>query len=150
MAYEFLLSQNWPAQKALHVKECISTHRYRGDNAPQTMEAKILFDADKLDVSGAVGIARTLFYEGQITEPLYILDEDENITVDGGGAELSSFFQEYNYKLKNLYDSFFTERAREISLARQKTAIDFYNGLFSEITMNYRNGMKKYMELLGE
>lgn len=150
MAYKFLLSQKWDEKKALHVKECIATHRYRGDNMPQSIEAKILFDADKLDSSGAIGIARTLIYGGQIMEPLYILDEERHIIVDGGGAEISSFFQEYNYKLKKVYDSFFTKRAKEIAMERQKTAIGFYDGLFSEVTTNYDNGLKRYMTLLQE
>ena len=150
MAYDYLLSRQWSEQKALHVKECISNHRFRGDNRPQSIEAKILFDADKLDASGAIGIARTLIYEGQVMEPLYIMDNDGNIIIDGGGGETSSFFQEYNYKLKKVYNSFFTERAKEISLERQKTAVDFYNGLFNEITKNYENGVKYITSLLNE
>jgi len=150
MAYEFLLSRHWSTQKALHVKECISTHRFRSDKAPRSIEAKILFDADKLDASGAIGIARTLIYEGQVTEPLYIINEDGNIIVDGGGAEISSFFQEYNYKLKNVYDSFFTKQARGIALKRQKTAVDFYNGLFNEVTQSYKNGRSNLDSLLDE
>ena len=150
MAYDFLLSRRWAPQKALHVKECISAHRYRGDNKPQSIEAKILFDADKLDASGALGIARTLIYQGQITEPLYITDKDGQIIIDGGGAETSSFFQEYNYKLKKVYDSFFTEHAKKIASERQKTAVDFYNALFNEITVNYENGVKSCIALLDE
>ena len=150
MAYNFLLSRKWSEQKALHVKQCISSHRYRGNNPPKSIEAKILFDADKLDASGAIGIARTLIYQGQIAAPLYIIDENENIMVDNGGAAKTSFLQEYNYKLKKVYDSFFTERAKEIALERQKTAIDFYNGLFNELTQNYGNGIKSHLTLLSE
>jgi len=148
MAYDFLLSMNWTPERASHVKSCISTHRFRVNNAPQSIEAKILFDADKLDVSGALGIARTLIYKGQVTEPLYILDENENIITDGRGSGLSSFFQEYNFKLKNIYDSFYTERAKSIALERQKTAIDFYDGLYNEINTNYKSGIKKHFEML--
>ncbi|MCL2427532.1 MAG: HD domain-containing protein [Oscillospiraceae bacterium] len=140
-AYEFLLSQDWSAQKALHVKECISTHRFRSDNPPKSIEAKIVFDADKLDVCGAIGIARTLAYEGQVGGVLYTLDKSGNIITSVGDEETTSFFQEYNYKLKNVYDSFFTERGKEIALERQKTAIDFYNGLFNEITQNNKRGI---------
>ena len=150
MAYDFLITKNWSAQKALHVKECISSHRFRGDNSPKSIEAKILFDADKLDASGAIGIARTLIYEGQVSEPLYILDEDEKIIVDGGGVEISSFFQEYNYKLKKVYNAFYTDRAKEIATVRQKTAIDFYDGLFAEVTNNYESGLKRHLELLSD
>ena len=148
MAYEFLLSQKWETEKALHVKECIVTHRFRVDNPPNSIEAKIVFDADKLDITGALGIARTLAYEGKISEPLYILDEEGNIIIAGGGAEFSSFFQEYNYKLKNVYASMYTDRAREIAQKRQKTAIEFYNSLYYEVTENYVNGRNSLKSLL--
>ena len=143
-AYDFLLSLNWTPEKASHVKDCISTHRFRGNSTPESIEAKILFDADKLDVTGALGIARTLIYKGQVTEPLYILDENESIITDSGEAGMSSFFQEYNFKLKNIYDSFYTERAKSIAMERQKTAIDFYNGLYNEVNSNYNSGIKKH------
>ncbi|MDY4611681.1 MAG: hypothetical protein SPD11_13810 [Sphaerochaetaceae bacterium] len=53
------------------VRACVQSHRYRGDNPPSTLEAKILFDADKLDVTGAIGIARTFLYIGQVSGSLY-------------------------------------------------------------------------------
>ena len=149
MAYDFLISQNWTTEKAAHTKDCISSHRYRGNNKPNSIEAKILFDADKLDVIGAIGIARTLIYEGHVGEALYIIDDNGNIVTDSGDAESTSFFQEYNFKLKKVYDSFFTKHAKEIAMEHQKTAIDFYNGLYTEITKNYDCGMKKYMSMLG-
>jgi len=148
MAYEYLLSRQWTAKKSAHVKECISCHRYRGNNKPQSLEAKILFDADKLDVSGAMGIARTLMYKAQVAGPLYILDEDGEIIIDAKNTESTSFFQEYNYKLKNVYDSLYTERAKEIAIKRQKTAADFYDGLFAEISDNYEYGRAKLREVL--
>ena len=148
MAYEYLTERNWCEVKAVHVKKCISSHRYRNDNPPESLEAKILFDADKLDASGALGIARTLIYGGQVGEILYLLDENNNIIEDGGGAEISSFFQEYNYKLKRVYDSFHTERAGIIAAERRKTAVDFYNGIFNEVSQNYKNGMVQLEEIL--
>jgi len=138
MAYAFLLEQEWPQEKAWHVRDCISSHRYRGDNLPASIEAKILFDADKLDVSGAIGIARTLIYAGQVCCPLYTTDENGNIIIDGG----DSFVSEYNYKLKNIYNSFYTTRAKEIALKREKVVENFYNGLLAEVTENYENGLK--------
>ena len=125
MALAFLLSQNWDAPKALHVKSCICSHRYRADNPPQSIEAQILFDADKLDVSGAVGIARTLIYQGKVAAPLYLLDGEGAIITESGSADSESFFEEYRYKLSKIYDSFYTGRAREIALARQKAAWTF-------------------------
>ena len=70
-AYHFLLEQGMEETFAAQVKHCIRTHRFRKNMLPQTLEAKILFDADKLDVVGAIGIARTLMYRGTLTEPLH-------------------------------------------------------------------------------
>ena len=56
-AYDFLLSLGWD-EGGPDGCACILTHRYRSDRPPQSIEAKLLFDADKLDVTGAIGIAR--------------------------------------------------------------------------------------------
>ena len=144
MAFGFLVRYGWSDSRAAHVKDCITTHRFRAGSAPQSIEAKILFDADKLEASGAIGIARTLIYGGQVSEPMYIMDESGAIVVDGGGADISSFMQEYNYKLKKVYSTFYTERAKEIAACRQAAAIDFYESLHSEISENYENGINKY------
>lgn len=65
---------------------------FRKDNLPQSIEAKILFDADKIDASGAIGIARTLLYKGQIPQPLYSLASD-GMVLDGTNDEQESFFR---------------------------------------------------------
>ena len=51
-AYAFLVGAGWTQERALRVKQAVAAHRYRSDNPPESIEAKILFDADKLDVTG--------------------------------------------------------------------------------------------------
>lgn len=150
MAYDFLLSIGWGEENALHVKECICAHRFRQNNAPQSVEAQILYDSDKLEACGVMGIARTLIYAGQVAEPLYILDKDGQVIVDSKSEATNSFVEEYNYKLKNVYCSLYTDRAKEIALSRQTAAINFYNELLNEISENIKNGIDKYKELLWE
>ena len=58
-ARTFLLDPGFGEDFARRVSDCIRTHRYRSEDPPASLEARILFDADKLDVTGAVGIART-------------------------------------------------------------------------------------------
>lgn len=106
MAYNYLSEIGWDENKAVHIKDCITTHRFRNNNLPITLEAKILFDADKLDVTGAIGIARTLVYKGIVSEPLYYVDDNGNV-FDSMLDSRPSFFREYNWKLKNVYDKFF-------------------------------------------
>lgn len=148
MAKEYLLQSGWSPDKACHVQACIASHRYRGNNEPESIEAKILFDADKLDATGAMGIARTLIYGGQIGEPLYLLDQNGDILVEETDAERTTFFQEYHYKLKKVYRAFYTERARQLAAEHQKNAEAFYNALFSEIHSNRKTGVRKLEEIL--
>ena len=55
---------------------CIRAHRYRDASEPATLEADILFDADKLDSIGAVGIGRAFLFAGQIGARLHNPDID--------------------------------------------------------------------------
>ena len=131
-AYYFLLEQGVNPEFAEKVRACIRTHRFRKNDQPESLEAKILFDADKLDVVGAIGIARTLVYKGTVTEPLYTRRDDGGIS-DGAGEEPHSFFQEYHRKLNKLYDRFYTETGHRLAQDRRKAAQDFYASLYHEV-----------------
>ncbi|MBH1942104.1 HD domain-containing protein [Mobilitalea sibirica] len=138
-AYSYLTSNDFPEKKAAHIRDCIRTHRYRSDNPPSSIEAKILFDADKLDVTGTIGIARTFVYKGIVTEPLYTVDPDGNV-LDGTTDTEPSFFQEYKFKLENIYGSFYTKRGYEIAKERQHSAVSFYNNMLKEVRDCYSKG----------
>ena len=134
MAYRFLLEQGWEERRAAHVSACILTHRFRSGREPASIEAKILYDADKLDVCGAVGIARTLFYQGKMGEPLYRVGEDGK-PLPGGPGEPASFLKEYRQKLRGLYSRFYTPAAAEMAKERQEIAEGFYQAILREIRM---------------
>lgn len=131
-AYSFLTSKGFSDAFACRVRDCIRTHRFRRNDPPQSLEGKILFDADKLDVVGAVGIARTLVYKGTVSDPLYTRNPDGTIS-DGTEGEISSFFREYKFKLEKLYDRFYTEKGRELAQERKAAAESFYCNLYNEI-----------------
>lgn len=141
-AYSFLTEQGFDTKYAEQVKHCIQTHRYRKSNPPQSREAKILFDADKLDAAGALGIARTLLYKGKVSEPLYSLLPN-GLVSNGENDTKPSFFQEYKYKLEKLYSNFYTAKGAEIAKQRQLTAIAFYNDLYQEVSVSYESGIEE-------
>jgi uncharacterized protein len=132
MAAEWLLSNGFTQEFAARVGDCIRAHSFRGrldGNSAVTIEAMILYDADKLDAAGAVGIARTLAYRGLVNEPLYIKNKDGKITGDEG----PSFLFEYKFKLSKLYDGFYTKRAKEMGAKRKKAAEDFIAAFCDEV-----------------
>ena len=88
LAEEILRDLEYNEEKINKIKDCIIAHRFRTGNEPKTIESKILFDADKLDVIGAIGIARTFMLAGQFGQRLTVdesLDEYLELnTVENG------------------------------------------------------------------
>lgn len=144
-ARAYLLDEGWGTDFADRVAHCIRAHRFRSVGQPETVEAKILFDADKIDVTGAMGVARTLQYGGEMGEPLYTLGADGLPMDHIAGA--SSFFQEYRAKLERLYDRFYTRRGRELAMGRQKAAEAFRDALWTEVELAYA-GKRRLEDLL--
>ena len=148
-AYRFLLELGMTDAFASHVRHCILTHRFRKNLPPQTVEAKILFDADKLDVTGAIGVARTLLYQGQVTRPLYTLTETGDVC-DGTGECGDSFFREYRFKLEKIYDRFYTTRGAQEARKRKAAAEAFYDSLLREVRCSRQGRAILDENLLGD
>jgi len=147
-AFRFLMENGFDERFSQKVKHCIQTHRFRKSMQPESVEAKILFDADKLDVTGALGIARTLMYKGNVTEPIYHVLPSGEIS-DGTQDIAPSFFREYKFKLEKLYDKFYTARGAQLAQERRKIAVEFYENLYQEVSRGYTSGqeiLRKRME----
>ncbi len=106
------------------VCHAVATHRFRGRNAPKTLEAKILYDADKLDAIGAVGVARAFAYGGHKNRPLWRDDDSGERTT----------LQEFRVKLCKVKDKLFTPTARKIADRRHQYMVDFFEQITAEIT----------------
>ena len=144
-AYAFLINADFPSVFAEHVRQCIRTHRFRKSMPPATVEARILFDADKLDVCGVIGIARTLMYNGAAGSPMYSRLPDGSVS-DGTGDTADSFCREYRFKLEGMYDRFLTRRGAELAAQRQRAAQDFYAALMQEV----QSGEQAAQRMLGQ
>lgn len=139
-AYAFLRGIGWPQDGAAHVRSCIRTHRFRKSDPPESLEAMILYDADKLDVTGAIGVARTLQYNGALCEPIYGTAADGSICDGSGDQEPDSFCREYRYKLIRIYDRFMTEAGARMASERQAAAEAFYQSLMAEVQSSVEAG----------
>lgn len=148
-AYRFLMENGFGKDFSERVRHCIQTHRFRKSMQPESVEAKILFDADKLDVTGALGIARTLMYKGNVAEPIYTMLPNGLIS-DGTQDDAPSFFREYKFKLEKLYDMFYTFKGTEMAQQRRKNAVTFYESLYREVNTGYASGQRMLSELVVE
>jgi len=140
LAYKYLISIGWCEEKASHVKECIATHAYREENPPASIEAKIVFDSDKLDVTGAVGIVRYIAHSAIVSQPLYSVCSNGQV-LPGNDNEEPSFFKAYNDDLMKTKDRLYTEKAKEIAEGRKQACVDIYNSLYGEVGKVNRDGL---------
>ena len=139
IAEGILENLEYEQEKIDKIKHCIITHRFRTGNEPKTIEAKILFDSDKLDVIGASGIARTFMLAGQfgqrlINEPLddYL---NTNTVENGRIKDVSRHtpFIEFEVKFKKIPDKLYTRKAKEIGKRRLEFMEEYFNRLKLEI-----------------
>lgn len=136
-ARELLAGQ--PPAFVAAVAHAIEAHRFRHDPQPQTLEAKVLSDADKLDSIGAIGIARAFAYAGAVGTALWrrTLDEIRQADTDAkrGPQELGANYtasHEYVYKLDRIPDRLYTDMARQIAAERRQFMRLFFERLDRE------------------
>jgi uncharacterized protein len=71
MAAELLTNTIFPPPAIPDVQQIIREHRTTGKQSPQSIEGCILFDADKLDGLGAIGIGRLYMITGSYNQKVY-------------------------------------------------------------------------------
>lgn len=143
MSDKILRELGYPTGKIDNVKHCIAAHRFRGGNLPKTIEAKILSDADKLDVLGATGIARSFTIGGENGQKIYSdtpIDEYIKENLAGGKSKgriidpsKHASNLEFETKFKHVPDRLYTQKAREVARERLEYMKGFFERLESEI-----------------
>jgi uncharacterized protein len=140
IAEDILRELEYEKEKIDKIKHCISAHRFRTGNEPKTIEAKILFDSDKLDIIGATGIARSFMLAGQFGQRLTTNTDlnhylKSNTVENGRIKEVSKHtpFIEYEVKFKKIPNKLYTKTAKEIGEKRLKFMDEYFKTLRSEI-----------------
>ena len=134
-ARRILEAECWIEERIARVHHCIHAHRFRGkEEAPSTIEAKVIFDSDKLDVLGAVGVARTIAYAVLDHKPVYT-EPSQQFTQTGKEipGELHSSYHEYLFKLSKVKDRLFTETGKKIAEHRHAFLVEYYERLANEM-----------------
>ena len=82
-----------------------------------------MFDADKLDSIGAVGIARAFAFGGFKNRPLWREDDSGEHTT----------LQEFRVKLVKVKDTLFTDTARQVARERHSYMVSFFEQMATEV-----------------
>ncbi len=133
-AASILKKEGWAQERIEQVQHCIRAHRFRDNSEPpNTLEAQILFDADKLDAIGAVGVARVLAYSARVPRPFYCKPSLKFLeTGQEEAGELHSSYHEYLFKLRKIKDRMFTKTGKEIAKKRHEFLEEYFNRLIAE------------------
>lgn len=135
-AEQILQAEGWPVERIEAVLHCIRAHRFRDDREqPHTLEAKVLFDADKLDAIGATGVARAIAYAIRAGKPFYAPISQRFLnTGELETGELHSAYHEHVYKLTKIQARLFTASGRELGARRHAFMEEFFQRLQAEMT----------------
>jgi uncharacterized protein len=118
------------AQKR-NVVHCVRAHRFRRQPHPETIEAKVLFDADKLDAIGAVGIARTYQFAGEVGARLHNPNHDVRNT--RAYSREDTGYREYQVKLRHIQRRMLTKAGRRVAEGRHRFMIRFFERFLKEV-----------------
>ncbi len=134
-ARDLLTKRQMPTTQVDNVVHCIAAHRFRDQSVqPATLEAKCLYDADKLDSIGAIGVARVFAYAGSHGNRLWTTPEScvPPIAAKPTGAAYTPV-HEFVYKLQRLLATLHTATARQIGAERHAFMAAFFEHLDGEM-----------------
>lgn len=117
-----------------HVAAAVYTHRYRARRIPATLEAKIVYDADKLDSLGAVGIGRAFLFAGR--EHARLHNTEAEAVNSAAYSREDTAYREYLVKLRKLPEGMLTAPGKAIAEERAAYMHTFFDRLNEETGLN--------------
>ncbi len=111
--------------------QAIASHRFRGQDIPASLEAKILFDADKLDSIGAIGIGRAFLFAGQIGSRLHNGSRDIRATKSYSREDTA--YREFKVKMCKVKERLLTPVGKQLGTERHDFMEIFFQRLEREI-----------------
>ena len=126
------LLEGHPGERVEAVAHAIAAHRFRGTVAPQTVEAQVLHDADKLDAIGAIGVARAFAFGGHEGQRLWAEvppGYEETVSTRSEHTPV----HEYQSKLSRIRDRLLTQSARAMAEERHTFMVAFFARLEQEV-----------------
>jgi uncharacterized protein len=113
------------------VQHAIEAHSFSANIRPETSEARVLRDADRLDALGAIGIARTFSVSGALGRVLY--DPADPFAENRALDDLQFSIDHWKVKLLNLQQDMLTEGGKRLAQHRTGWMIRYLEELADEI-----------------
>ena len=120
----------WAEVDIAAVAHAITTHSFSANSPPETLEAKILQDADRLDAIGAIGVARCFYIGGRMNSLLH--DLADPAAKHRPLADSRFALDHFPAKLFKLANAFQTEAGRRLAAQRHVRLVEFHRQFLEE------------------
>lgn len=130
-AIRFLTTLEYPATLLPAVHHAIEAHSFSANIATESLEARIVQDADRLEAVGAIGITRCFLTGGTLGRPLY--DPADPFANNREPDDLSYTLDHFYCKLLGLVDTMKTEAGKAEAVKRTQYMQAFLEQLGEEI-----------------
>jgi uncharacterized protein len=130
-AKEILKDYDITKEKLENIIHCIETHRSRWNNLPETLEAKIVYDADKLDSIWAVWIGRLFLFAWEIWAKLH--NKNVNIEKTKEYTKEDTAYREFLVNIRKIKDKMQTEEWKALAQERHEFMVQFFDRLNQEV-----------------
>ncbi len=130
-AEKFLRTIEYPTEWIGPIAHCIHAHSFSANIDCETLEARIVQDADRLEALGAIGLARCLMTGGSMGQRLYHPEEPFPIERTPNDAEQS--IDHFFAKLLKLHATMKTDAGRHEAIQRTEFLIGFLKQFALEI-----------------
>lgn len=120
-----------------HVQDILRNMDFKGalvETKLDTIEGRIVYDADKLDAIGAIGIGRTFAYGGAKGRPMHDPNRqaEQHSTFEAYKNNTSPTINHFYEKLLLLKDRMFTKTGKELAQHRHEVMEQFLNEFLQE------------------
>jgi uncharacterized protein len=130
-AGQFLQESAFPAEYIPAIVHAITAHSFTARVEPETLEARVVQDADRLDAIGAIGIARCFVVGGALGTRLY--DPFEPFPQSRPADDSANVIDHFYVKLLTLARTMKTNAGREEALRRTAFMVQYLDQLRQEI-----------------
>ena len=131
-AEPLLAALGWSDTDIATTLHAIEAHSFSADISPETTEAAILRDADRLDALGLIGVARCFHVAGQMGSGLY--DPADPGGLDRPLDDTRFAIDHFRTKLLHLATGFLTATGARMARQRHRRLQTFLNDFMAEIT----------------
>ncbi|CAI2461326.1 putative hydrolase [Serratia fonticola] len=126
-----LATLGWSDENINKTAHAIEAHSFSAAIPPQTLEAKILQDADRLDAIGMIGVARCFYIGGRMRSALY--DAADPLAQQRQYDDKRFTLDHFETKLFKLQEGFQTAAGRRMAALRTERMRRFLSELLEEV-----------------